>query len=415
VRHDPGFALADPGVTSSVTLRDLFAHRSGLPDHAGDLLEDLGFGRGEILRRLRYAPLDNDFRAAYAYTNFGLTETAVAVADAAGASWEDLSSARLYQPLHMTSTSSRYADYLAAADRAVDHVRTGTTWVAGDRRNPDAQSPAGGASSSVRDLAQWLRLQLNDGVVDGQRVIAAEPLAEIHRPQIVSRPPTDPATDRAGFYGLGWGVSYDDHGQVMLSHSGAFNTGAATAVYLLPADKLGIVVLTNGSPIGVAETVALSFLDLARYGSVQRDYWALLEPAFAALNAPTYGTDRDYSKPPPAAAPAAPAAAYLGTYANDFYGPLRVRSDGPGLVLELGPEPDVFPLTHFDGDVFTYQPVGENAYGPSPVRFGLGPTGRATSVLVDNLDRDGLGHVTGLGAFERPRDGEPYAQVPATP
>ncbi|WP_407697050.1 serine hydrolase domain-containing protein [Streptomyces dysideae] len=37
VEHSPGFALKDRRVTRQVTLADLFSHRSGLPDHAGDL------------------------------------------------------------------------------------------------------------------------------------------------------------------------------------------------------------------------------------------------------------------------------------------------------------------------------------------------------------------------------------------
>ncbi len=41
----PWFALSDPGVTKMVTVGDMFSHRSGLPDHAGDLLEDLGYDR----------------------------------------------------------------------------------------------------------------------------------------------------------------------------------------------------------------------------------------------------------------------------------------------------------------------------------------------------------------------------------
>ena len=32
----PWFALSDPYVTSHVTVADLYSHRSGLPDHAGD-------------------------------------------------------------------------------------------------------------------------------------------------------------------------------------------------------------------------------------------------------------------------------------------------------------------------------------------------------------------------------------------
>ena len=401
VKHDPDFALADPYVTQSVTLRDFFAHRSGLFDHAGDLLEDLGFPRDTILDRLRYVPLENRFRAEYAYTNYGLTEAAVAAARAAGSSWEDLAESRLYQPAGMTSTSSRYADYQAAPDRAVLHARVGETWQPRDNRDPDAQSPAGGVSSSARDMTRWLRLQLNDGKLDGQPVVAAEALAETHRPQMIMRPPSNPATDRASFYGLGWNVSYDDQGEVLLGHSGAFNTGAATAVYLLPADKLGIVVLTNGAPVGAPEAVALSFLDLARFGKVQHDYLKLLAPVFAAVNRPPYGNDVDWSKPPAQARPAADLDAYTGTYRNDFYGTVQVAPTGAGLSIGLGPDLQPFALAHFDGDTFTYQPVGENAYGPSGVTFSMGADGTATGLLVDILNHDGEGNVTGLGQFTR--------------
>ena len=34
-------------------MRDLFNHRSGLPGNAGDDLEDIGFGRDEVMHRLR--------------------------------------------------------------------------------------------------------------------------------------------------------------------------------------------------------------------------------------------------------------------------------------------------------------------------------------------------------------------------
>ena len=41
----PWFALSDPAVTQMVTVGDMLSHRSGLPDHAGDMLEDLGYDR----------------------------------------------------------------------------------------------------------------------------------------------------------------------------------------------------------------------------------------------------------------------------------------------------------------------------------------------------------------------------------
>src|SRR6476620_8900985 len=108
----PWFALSDPTITRMVSVGDMFSHRSGLPDHAGDMLEDLGYDRRYVLDRLRQLSLD-PFRISYAYTNFGLTAGAEAVAGGAGKPWEDLADEVLFHPLGMASTSFRFTDYQA--------------------------------------------------------------------------------------------------------------------------------------------------------------------------------------------------------------------------------------------------------------------------------------------------------------
>jgi CubicO group peptidase (beta-lactamase class C family) len=392
---DPTFQMYDPWVTRAITLRDLFAHRSGLPDHAGDLLEDLGYSRDEILSRLRHQKPDSSFRGQYAYTNFGLTAAAVAAARAMGKTWEDVATEKLYKPLGMTRTSSRYADFAAAPNHAHLHVPVDGTWVGKHTRDPDAQSPAGGVSSSARDMAQWLRLQLGNGRVDGKQIIDAEALAETHRPQIISQAPHNPATDRAGFYGLGWNVNYDDRSEVRLSHSGAFNLGAATAVVLLPADALGIVVLTNGYPIGVPEAVSKSIVELVLNGKVEKDWLEVFRPLVAELFKPDYGMAIDYREPPAQPSPALASNAYVGNYRNAFFGELAIVAGKAGPVLQLGPHKTPFPLQHYDRDVFTYQPVGENAAGLSAVTFTVDAAGKATRLVIENLN------IHGEGAFTR--------------
>jgi CubicO group peptidase (beta-lactamase class C family) len=394
VDHDPGFQMYTPWVTSQVTLRDMFAHRSGLPEHAGDLLEDIGYDREQVLHRLRYQKPASSLRSEYAYTNFGLTEAAVAAANAAGMTWEDLADERLYQPLGMTSTSSRYADFLAAPNRALGHVRVDGQWVAKYSRDADAQSPAGGVSSSVHDMAKWLRLQLAEGMFDGQQVVDATALGETHAPQIVNNPAEYPTRQRSSFYGLGWNVSFDEQGRVRLGHSGAFSLGAGTTVNLVPAEELGIVVLANAAPIGAAESVALSFLDLALTGSLERDYLTLVTPTFVRLAAPTYGTTTDYSTPPANPTPSLPLDAYAGTYQNDFFGDIEITVENGELVLHAGPDKMPFPMKHWDRDVFLYQPSGENAYGLSGVSFQIGPDQSAAGVLIEYFDIHGQGSFT---------------------
>ncbi len=53
------------------------------------------------------------------------------------------------------------------------------------------------------------------------------------------------------------------------------------------------------------------------------------------------------------------------------------------------------PLEHFDGNVFSYQPVGEMSGGLSGITFTIGPGEKATKVVVENLD------VYGQGTFAR--------------
>ncbi|MFD3532826.1 serine hydrolase [Streptomyces sp. NPDC058664] len=384
----PEFRLKDPWVSSHVTVADLFSHRSGLPDHAGDLLEDLGHDQEYILSHLRYEPLA-PFRASYAYTNFGLTAAAEAVAAEKGVPWEKLAADTLYKPAGMNDTSSRFQDFAGNPDRAVGHVKEADgTWKA-SVRDPDAQSPAGGVSSSARDMATWLRLQLANGTLGGKRIVDADALDLTHHPESVASPAHAPA-GRTGFYGLGWNVSYDDEGRLRLSHTGAFALGAHTNVTMLPGERLGIVVLTNGAPVGVADSVALDFFDTAQDGRPSRDWMPLVDAVYQQ-QADADRSETDYAKKPADAAPAKEAGTYAGTFESDYYGRAEVVAGDDGtLTLRLGPEPQTYRLTHYDGDTFSFETRGENAVGRTGVTF----TPDAKAFTVEYLDQEGLGTFT---------------------
>jgi len=387
-RYLPRFRLSDPFTSRRVTIADMYAHRSGLPEHIGDLQEDMGYGQREVLRRLRYVPLAPPLRSGYAYTNFGLTVGGLAAARAERTSWQDLSSRNLYKPLAMTSTSSRFSDYARSPRRAFGHVRVGERWQAKFVRDADAQAPAGGASSSVADLAKWLRLQLADGVFNGQRVIAKRALRAMLRPHSLTAPPPTPDS-RPSMSGLGIDIAVDSTGRMRYAHSGAFALGAGTAVAWLPSENLGIVALTNGEPIGVPESLIADFLDLAELGRVTRDWLAAYTPLFAALKA---NPSRLAGKKRPAdPKPARPANSYAGTYANRYYGPARITARGGRLTMSLGPKHATFALRHWNASTFSYQPRGENAVGISAVTFRLGRDGRPAAMNVEFLDTQGLG------------------------
>lgn len=353
----PWFALSDPAVTQMVTVGDMYAHRSGLPDHAGDLLEDVGYDRRAILERLRQLPLA-PFRDTYAYTNFGLASAAEAVATSAGRPWETLAEEVLYRPLGMTSTSSRFADYEKRPDRAVGHIHVDGRYEPSYVRNPDPQSPAGGVSSSVNDLTKWLAMVLADGRAGGQQLVEPDALLPAVTPQSVSSPASEPAM-RTGFYGFGFNVGTTSAARVEFSHSGAFELGAGSNALFLPSADVAIVALTNATPAGVPEALTAKFADLVQFGEVREDWFGLYNKVFADMDKPV-GSLVGQEAPANPATPA-PLPSYAGTYNNGFWGPAQVTEAGGTLGLRVGPRGHVWPLTHWDGNVFTFSFVTENS------------------------------------------------------
>jgi CubicO group peptidase (beta-lactamase class C family) len=385
----PWFALSDPYVTNHVTVADLYSHRSGLPDHAGDKLEDLGYDRRQVMERLRYLPLA-PFRISYAYTNFGLTTAAEAVAAAAGKSWEDLSEEVLYRPLGMSSTSSRFADFMARPNHAVNHVKVGDKWEPRFQRDPDPQTPAGGVSSTVNDMARWLTMVMANGTYNGQRIASPEALLPAITPQVISVPATTPKA-RAGFYGYGFNASVSSSGRTVYSHSGAFSSGAATNFVVMPSEDVGIIALTNAAPYGAPETLTAEFMDLVQYGQVRENWASLYNHAIGWMNNPAGSL---VGKQPPAKpAPARPLTDYLGVYASDYWGPAVVTEHDGQLQLALGPKNQSFPLTHWDGDAFTFPLANENA-PPGTISKAVFSGFPGATLNLEYFDSDKLGTFT---------------------
>ena len=203
----------------------------------------------------------------------------------------------------MAATSSRYADFLQRSNRAALHVKLDGAWVAKVKRDPDSQSPAGGISSNARDLAQWVRLELDNGVHDGKVLIKPDAIAATHVPLMARG--ANPVTGGTSFYGLGWNVEFGPHG-LSWGHAGAFSVGAQTVVTLYPKADLGIVVLTNAFPTGVPEGLADSFADLVFDGKIGKGWmtaWKAYEGLFGSAVSAAKAT---YAAPPAPPSPARP-------------------------------------------------------------------------------------------------------------
>ena len=334
-QYAPDLVFSDPWVTDHVTFADLYSHRSGLPGAIGDPSRVFGFTRDEILARLRFVPL-NPFRASYAYTNFGMTAGGDAAAKAAGVPFEQMVAKQLFEPAGMTSSSASYADFLARPDRATIHAKIDGTWVPG----PDARSRCAGAGGWRERLGERRRHLDAPGAqrrhprrqADHRRGSARADAHPADREAARRRPTTARRTSTG-------------------SDGTSTRTTSATSAGRTPApsrhgrvdqrrrccrpSSSGVVVLTNGMPIGVPETLADQIIDQIVTGGQTQDWPDLWQ----ATSAPSSTQDPALSTRAGAATPARPLDAYLGSYANDFYGTFEVvrRRDGTGDRPGTGP------------------------------------------------------------------------------
>lgn len=389
-KYLPSFSLSDPVVTKQATIGDFFSHRSGLPGSAGDDIEGFGFDRQQVLDRLKLFPL-NPYRISYGYSNFGMTVGGEAVAEAAGMPWDQLCAKELFGPAKMTTASYSYDAFLRQPNRATLHFpvdgagnpRYQVPVEAGFKplyqRDPDAQAPAGGVSASVKDLAAWMTMVLAGGKVGDTQVIDPAVLQQGMTPQIVNtRAKLEDARSR--FYGYGVNIDVTSTGHMKWTHSGAFYIGAATAYAMIPAADVGIVALTNASPIGAAEAVTATFSDLVRTGAVERDWLTFYGGELGA----GFTNRSSVVRPPPASPkPARPLSDYVGTYTSAYLGDVSVTESGGSLAVTLGPKNLSAPLTHYDGDVFSWLTPGQTHDPVSAVTFGGSASGPTTTMDIE--------------------------------
>lgn len=389
VKYLPDFKLSSAYVSTHATIGDCFAHRTGLPETAGDDLEDLGFTRREVISRLRLLPLDA-FRTSYHYANFSTTTAAQAVAAAAGMPWEKLAEQALFKPLAMKSTSYRYADFMKHKDRATLHAYKNGHFVPAGTNNVDQQAPAGGVSTNVIDLAKWLKLLLADGKYNGKQMIAPAALLPALSPESFSARPHD-ILARPGFYGYGFNVGVEMDGRTVMGHSGAFLMGTGTAFRIIPSVGVGIVVLTNGAPVGAAESVVADFTDTVLYGTPTRDWFKAYNGVMMGFFQPQ--ADLSAQAKPANPIPAKTLSVYVGQFTNPYYGSAIIEEKNGALTLVLGPKHMRFPLQHWDNNTFAFAPAGEAELVDSTASIVFKvDKDHATDFYIKFYDDNGLGH-----------------------
>jgi CubicO group peptidase (beta-lactamase class C family) len=246
----PEFRLHDAVATDRVTVRDLLCHHSGLPRHdwiwmPGDL------SPAQMLAAMRYLEQGDDIRSTFQYSNLGYLVASIVTERVSGQSWTEFTRARLTDRLHMNVTFT-VEDLAAAADASVPY------WMDGDTRLrvkpwPIRATAAGGINTSIASFANWLRLHLDKGVFEGQRLLSAALIQELQTPRVhVGAPEFAEYGDK--HYGLGF-RSHSYRGDREVFHGGGWS-GWSTLMTMLPDRGVGVAVFTNRSQSVVPDILA---------------------------------------------------------------------------------------------------------------------------------------------------------------
>lgn len=335
----PWFRLQDPAA-SQITPRDLVSHRSGLPRHDRAWYKS-GSNREEIVRQLAALPPSRPFRSFYQYQNMMFVAAGFLLEQITGESWESFIQREIFDPLGMCRSNFSVETSQQMEDVALPYSDSHEMQAGFDKQreqapgitripfaNVDALGPAGSINAPISEMLPWLRLHMNAGQLDGQRLISAPALQETHRPQMLIEevfPQSLVSYPELGrrAYGLGWFLrTY--RGRSMVFHSGGID-GYGSFLSFLPQENLGVVILSNLDETNCPVPVTLHIYDLllgldplpwsARYLAHE----ARLKEAAAA------GGQRRKAQQIGSTRPSHPPVDYLGCYTHPGYGCLQVE------------------------------------------------------------------------------------------
>jgi N-acyl-D-aspartate/D-glutamate deacylase/CubicO group peptidase (beta-lactamase class C family) len=238
-RYLPGHKLrAYHGSPDDITLQRLANHTSGLPVHWSFFYNGVQPpSRDESIRQYGFAYKPPGERWEYCNLAFGIIDHITAVV--AGQPWRTFMERRVYDPLKMSHTSSRVRPTLeehATAQYAFDAAGKFLRVAPYDFDHDGASANW----SSANDLARFLQMHLNDGELDGKRVLSKESARKMRTLSSV-RDPADPDSGN----GVAWFVG-PYMGIPAFAHSGGM-PGVSTRVRGFPKQNCGYVILINAS------------------------------------------------------------------------------------------------------------------------------------------------------------------------
>jgi CubicO group peptidase (beta-lactamase class C family) len=221
-----------------ITLRHIMTHTPGFEEDGRDLITDdstLKIDLGKWLAS--HIPGRVRPPGTYAsYSNYATGLAGYIVQRVSGVPWDDYIQQHVLDPLGMKNTSTRQPlPSQLRGDMSNGYIYGGGSYIAKPFEVVEPM-PAGSIAASASDMAKFMIAHLNDGILNGQRILADSTAKRMHARAFTHDP-------RIPGFALGF-YEKTSHGLRIIGHGGDtqfFHTDLA----LIPDEKLGVFVSYN--------------------------------------------------------------------------------------------------------------------------------------------------------------------------
>jgi CubicO group peptidase (beta-lactamase class C family) len=327
IKYLPDFKLSDPWITKELTISDILSHRSGLNSYDGDLLwYGTNYTKNEVVRKIQYAPIKNNFRIDFGYQNVMYLVAGLVIEKVSGKAYEVFVKEKLLNPLSMTKTSTSILQMQKDKDYAQPHLKNKPINLV----NMDNIAPAGAINSNIDEMMKWMQMWIGQGRINNTIVINE------HSFETITTIKTLTSNTNEQGYGFGWYIKHRN-GEKILNHDGGM-PGYKSSIVLFPKSGDAIVILTNKiSPISdQLISVITEYLTKS-----EKTNWLQAEKNMSRKNT-VYMWDKEREDVGKFKSTIPNIAKYVGEYQDKVYGKASIRIENGKAVLELLPTKSLF-------------------------------------------------------------------------
>jgi CubicO group peptidase (beta-lactamase class C family) len=381
----PSIQFYNDSLNSTITLRDMLAHRTGITRH-DSIWYKSDYDEQTLFERLKYLEPKEPPRQMFLYNNMMYAGVGYATRLQSGKPWAEYVREKILEPLEMKSTVFTIADMLKHPDYGVPFTEKRDTteiYKLPYYEETTGLAAAGAIISNIEDLSHWLIALMNEGKYAGKAVLPPRVIRATLEPSIAL--PNTAAEARGWWevlnsaYGMGrQTASY--RGRLIAFHGGDL-PGFHSQVSYMPRERVGVIVFVIGDHAAPLYN-PISYNVYERLLGMDQTPWTqrLLEVRLKNKRAGTEARSKAGLGRVANTKPSHPLADYVGEYEHPAYGLLKIGlKDGQ---LQFQFHKMQFPMTHFHYDRF--DTPDDEQDGKWSVNFSTNPQGdidRATMSL----------------------------------